>query len=113
MGQKVANNGERAALQEAIDKLIEWTRRWGMELNINMCKVMHLGHNNPGHKYTMGGAELGGAELGSTEQERDIGVAVMSNLSPTAQCAKAARNASTVLSQLSRSFHFRDRHVFV
>jgi ribonuclease P/MRP protein subunit RPP40 len=69
---------------------------------------MHLGHNNPGHKYTMGGTELG-----STEQERDIGVAVMSNLRPTAQCAKAARTASTVLSQLSRSFHFRDRHIFV
>ncbi len=37
----------------------------------------------------------------------------MNNLRPTAQCAKAARTASTLLSHLSRSFHFRDRHVFV
>jgi hypothetical protein len=35
-----------------------------MEFNINKCKVMHLGHNNPGHKYTVGGSE----------KERDIGV---------------------------------------
>ncbi len=41
-----------------------------MEFNINKCKVMHLGHNDPGHKYT-----VEGSELGSKEQERDIGVA--------------------------------------
>jgi ribonuclease P/MRP protein subunit RPP40 len=31
---------------------------------------------------------------------------------PSAQCAKAARAAQTVLSQLTRAFHYRDRHVF-
>ena len=36
-----------------------------------------------------------------------------SNLKPSAQCSKAARTAQAVLGQLSRAFHFRDRHVFV
>ena len=34
-------------------------------------------------------------------------------LKPAAQCAKAARTAQAVLGQISRAFHFKDRHVFV
>jgi hypothetical protein len=108
MGHRVDNMEGRERLQEAINKLVEWSVKWGMEFNIKKCKVMHFGHNNPVHRYSMGGVELG-----VTEEERDIGVSVQKNLRPSAQCAKAARTASTVLSQLSRSFHFRDRHVFV
>ena len=38
---------------------------------------------------------------------------VTCDLMPTVQCSKAARTAQLVLGQLSRAFHFRDRHVFV
>ncbi len=69
---------------------------------------MHLGHDNPGHTYTMNGQQLG-----KTDEERDIGVAVTRSLKPTAQCMKAVRTASMVLGQISRAFHFRDRYVFV
>ena len=48
-----------------------------------------------------------------TEEERDIGVTVTSNLKPKAQCSKAARTAQSVLGQISRAFHYRDRKVFV
>jgi hypothetical protein len=54
-----------------------------------------------------------GQQLEVTEEEKDIGVIMSKNLKPSAQCAKAARTAQTVLSQVSRSFHFRDRHIFV
>ena len=48
-----------------------------------------------------------------TEEERDIGVMISRNLKPSSQCLKAARTAQTVLSQISRAFHYRDRHIFV
>ncbi len=35
------------------------------------------------------------------------------NLKPSSQCAKAARTAQTVLSQLTRAFHYRDRNIFL
>ncbi len=35
------------------------------------------------------------------------------NLKPSAQCAKAARTAQTVLSQLTRAFHYRDGNIYV
>jgi hypothetical protein len=34
-----------------------------------------------------------------------------SNLKPSAQCAQAARAAQSVLPQITRAFHYRDRHV--
>jgi ribonuclease P/MRP protein subunit RPP40 len=40
-------------------------------------------------------------------------VNMTSSLKPSQQCKKAARTAQTVLSQLARAFHFRDRHVFL
>ena len=51
--------------------------------------------------------------LETTVEERDLGVVMSATLKPKAQCAKAARTAQTVLSQISRAFPFRDRHVFL
>jgi hypothetical protein len=107
MGQRMANQEDRKTLQKALDDLCDWADRWGMEFNIPKCKVMHMGHQNPEHKFSMRGKELE-----TTCEEKDIGVAVTSNLKPSAQCAKAAKTAQTLLGQLSRAFHYRDRHVF-
>ena len=45
-----------------------------MEFNVDKCKIMHLGRLNPGHKYTMGNAELT-----ETTEEKDLGVLVDTN----------------------------------
>jgi hypothetical protein len=78
-----------------------------MEFKVKKCKVMHLGYNNPGHSYSMNNQQLS-----VTEEERDIGVCVARTLKPSAQCSQTARAAQSVLSQLTRAFHYRDRHVF-
>jgi ribonuclease P/MRP protein subunit RPP40 len=54
-----------------------------------------------------------GQVLEETKEEKDIGVMVTSNLKPTAQCAWAAKTAQTVLGQISRTFHYRDRHIYL
>jgi len=78
-----------------------------MSFNELKCHVMHLGPHNPKNSYTMNGTMLN-----TTEMERDIGVLVSSNMKPNQQCKKAAQTATAVLGQITRSFHFRDRHVF-
>ena len=87
---------------------MEWARTWGMEFNIEKCKVMHMGRTNPKFKYTMGGRTLK-----VTSEEKDIGVIITDNLKPSTQCAAAAKTAQTVLGQITRAFHYRDRHIFV
>jgi hypothetical protein len=108
LGGRAAAAEDRAKLQEALDELCEWAARWGMEFNVKKCKVLHIGHGNTKHVYSMNGQPLG-----QTEEESDVGVVTAANLKPAAQCRKAARTAMAVLGQVSRAFHYRDRHVFI
>ena len=108
LSKLITSERDREELQRALDDLCNWADKWGMAFNIDKCKVMHVGHNNPRYQYKMMGKILQ-----STEEEKDIGVTISASLKPGAQCRKAARTAQTVLAQVSRAFHFRDRHVFV
>lgn len=108
-GAKIIRGQEdREKLQEALDCLCEWAEKWGMLFNLNKCKIMHVGRNNPCYEYFMQGTKLG-----TTEEEKDIGVVVTKNLKPAVQCSKAAGRATAVLHQLRKVFLYRDRHMFV
>ena len=49
---------DRQDLQAAMDGLEQWAECCGMELNMEKCKVMHVGLNYAKHEYTMGGIKL-------------------------------------------------------
>jgi hypothetical protein len=108
LGNGAETEESRRRLQETLDRLVEWAQVWGMEFNIKKCKVMHFGRTNPKQVYNMGGQALE-----ETVEETDIGVVVNPSLKPAAQCRKAARTAQMVLAQITRAFHYRDRHIFV
>ena len=42
-----------------------------MEFNVKKCKIVHVGHSNPGYKN-----EINGGELQEIYEEEDIGVIV-------------------------------------
>ncbi len=88
--------------------MAKWADMWGMVFNVKKCKVMHIGARNPGYEYSMGGTRLD-----TTKEERDIGVTMRNNLKPGAQCIKWAVKTAAVLGQISRAFHYRDRHIFI
>ena len=108
VAQVIKSESNAAELQDTLIRLTAWAQRWGMEFNVAKCHVMHIGRKNPRHPYKMNGVALS-----TTEEERDIGVMVTDNLKPAAQCRKAAHTANTVLGQILRAFHYRDRHVFL
>jgi len=107
LGQTVRNQEEAERLQKTLDELCSWAEKWGMEFNVKKCKVMHFGHTNPKREYKMGNQTLE-----KTEEEQDIGVKITASMKQTAQCKKAAHTAQTVLAQISRSFHYRDKKIF-
>ena len=59
--------------------------------NIEKCKVLHLGSNNPNHQYTMpmSGEEVHTLEV--TKDEKDRGVTIDNQLKLSMQVAKANR----------------------
>jgi ribonucleases P/MRP protein subunit RPP40 len=108
IGRTIRDEHDRQRLQEALDNLTKWSEKWGMEFNVKKCKVVHFGRSNNRGDYKMLGETLTKAEV-----ERDIGVEVHQSLKPSMQCAKAAATAKLILSQITRSFHYRDRHTFL
>ena len=107
-GHVIKNDNDRATLQCCLDNLVDWTKKWGMEFNVKKCKVMRVGKADTAPNYTMNGIQLS-----ETQEEKDIGVTVQANLKPSRHCSIAATRATSVLSQISRSFHYRDRRTFV
>jgi len=45
-------------LREDLCKLVSWSKEWQMLFNIEKCKVMHLGYDNPHASYFMDGNRL-------------------------------------------------------
>ena len=106
--QEICGEDDRNKLQLALDRLAEWAEDWGMKFNIEKCKIMHVGNNNPRYEYFMAGQKLK-----VVEEEKDIGVIVHSSLKPNRHCKKITDTAKAVLlRQLTQNFHYRDRNIF-
>ena len=99
-------DGEK--LQQIINNLVEWADEWKMSFNVDKCKIIHAGHNNPRRKYFMKGKELK-----EENDEKDLGVFVEANLKPGKHCTTAARAANFALGQIQRAFHYRKKDYLV
>ena len=47
------NPDDMTGLQEDINKLVEWANKWQINFNVDICSVMHFGHNNMQGNYNM------------------------------------------------------------
>ena len=100
-------------MQTDIDSLVQWSETWQMLFNADKCKVMHIGRNNPGYYYTMGGYAPAGVVLDATSVEKDLGVLIHSSLKPHEQCTSAAKKANIVLGRMARSLTYRDKVTWI
>ena len=53
--------------QEDLNKLSDWSEKWQMSFNVEKCKVMHIGDENPHFKY-----QIRNQELGNVKKKRKI-----------------------------------------
>jgi len=102
------NAEDTVKLQRAIDVAAKWSEKWKMPFNVNKCKVMHIGKNNPRAEY-----QMDGHRLATTEMERDVGVQITPSMKWSEHCGKAAATATRVLAQIARAFSYRDRSTFM
>jgi ribonucleases P/MRP protein subunit RPP40 len=99
---------DAALLQEDIDRIVSWCELWLMRLNIEKCKVMHIGKGNPRKMYYMRDPDSGIVhELATTEKERDLGVIVSSNLKSRNQIDHVVSKANSLLGRLKKTFMHR------
>ena len=67
----VENEEDGKAMQNVIDALAEWAKKWAMDFNGKKCKVLHFGNKNPSIEYYMNGSMIE-----ACKEEKDLGVIV-------------------------------------
>ena len=98
-----ANGDEdNRVLQKDLDLATNWTKRWQMEFNVKKCKIMHIGPTNQQAVYTMGNHKLD-----KVEEEKDLGVNILSSLSVSHSCAKAASKGQQMAGFIYRTVSYK------
>ena len=90
-------------MQNDLNSLTKWSKKWLLRFNPKKCKALHLGHNNPKFKCTMEEQVLD-----ETFMEKDLGVLISNDLKCGEQCNKSAKKAMRVLGMIKRSFKHLD-----
>ena len=103
---EVSSPSDVLLLQNDLRKLFAWSQEWQMLFNIEKCKCMHIGYNNPNREY-----HLGDQRIKTTKEEKDLGVLVNHNLSWSDQCTEAVKKANRALGMIRRTFTYKSPSV--
>jgi len=98
-------------LQQDIDSLQEWTDTWDLHFNVEKCKVLHLGRQNPECKYYM---KVNGEDkqILISEEERDLGVTFDKSLSFDPHIQNSINKANKMIGIIKRTFSYLDKDIF-
>ena len=103
---------EQLELQEDLDESSEWSGIWDLGFNAKKCKSLHIGRNNPWHRYYMheSGEQIPIEQVGS---EKDLGVTFESTLKFDKHILNCVNKANRMLGLIKRSFSFMDKEMFL
>ena len=102
----VANPRNYQFIKEDLEELCEWESLWLMMFNVEKCKVLHVGKNNPKNIYMFLGSELEKCNL-----EKDLGVLFNEKFNFSDHIAASISKAKSSLAWLLRNTLSRDPYV--
>ena len=104
------NAGENGnvMLQKDLNTIARWAKNWKMEFNVDKCKIMHLGNQNPKHTYTMDETNLT-----TTKEEKDLGVLIDDQLGFDKHIRSIVKRANRMLGLIRIGFSCLDKEIFM
>ena len=99
-------------LQQDIHSLTKWAETWQLRFNAGKYKVLHIGHNNPEHQYSMTNTEGSLVPLGRTELEKDLGINIDPALKFSQHIETQVNKANKILGLIRRSYEHLDKDSF-
>ena len=88
----ISNLQDCVYLQEDIDKLQEWFKKWLLNFNRTKCKIMRLGNNQIDYQYKMGENNLE-----ETISEKDLGIYIDNKLRLSDHVVAAVNKANRLV----------------
>ena len=101
---RTRNPDDIMELQEDINKLVKWAKKWHMNFHVDKCYVLHIGHNNIQGNYNMSNQQLP-----TTDQQRDLGIIITNDLKWQKQTEKSCKTANRVLGFIARNFRYKNK----
>ena len=99
-------------IQEDLNKLQEWCERWKLYLNVQKCKVLHVGKRNSQCEYAMKiKDEI--YKLNISNSEKDLGVTFDCSLTFDAHIQRVVSKANQMIGVVKRAFTFLDKETFL
>ena len=104
---KVGSQEDQDAMRRNLLHLLDWSDEYMLYFNVNKCKIMHFGRNNPKNSYSMKNQELQ-----ETDEEIDLGVVVNSDLTFTSHIDRSISKANQALGIVRRTFSYLSEELF-
>ena len=95
-------------LQNDLNKIQEWAKKWKMEFNVDKCKIMHIGNKNPRNVYSMNGTNLA-----ETSEEKDLGVTIDCRLEFDRHIKNIVAKANRTLGIIRIAFTCLNKNMFL
>ena len=104
----VANPLEYDFVIEDLEALSSWEQLWQLTFNLEKCKVMYLGSENPHTRYV-----FGGTVMPVVEEEKDLGVTFNNSYDFTNHISVSIAKANRIVGWISRTIVSREPEVMV
>ena len=102
--RKTKEIGDKKRLQDDIDKLVRWSKKWQMLFNFGKCKCLHTGPGITGMNY-----EMGRSILTKTVKKKDLRVSMNANMEVSEQCRIAASKGNQILGMIRRNITYKEK----
>ena len=106
--REIQSDEDREKLQQDIDELLIWSKKWQLPFDESKCKVMHYGKTNRKADYN-----LGGVQIVEVSEEKDLGVTFDQQLSFGTNASKVVAAANSTLGLINRHFRYIETKPFV
>ena len=109
MLRHIKDEGDCEILQEDLNKIWRWSKKWQMEFNVDKSQVMEMGSGRRRPTWTYIVEE--GKELRKVQREKDLGVTVQSDIQSESHIDRIYRETYNVIKNIGLSFHYMDKEM--
>merc|ERR1712035_47130 len=106
--RKVEREEDCMALQQDLEKIWDWSRKWEMEFNTKKCCVVEFGRSK---RRPRGVYSMGNESIKKKTEEKDLGVIITNSLSPEKHINKITAETYNLLRNIREAFNYMDEEM--